>query len=331
MSLPPSISSHLRLPLMAAPMLHVSGPELVSAACRSGVIGSFPTPNARTAERLDHWLTKIEEDCANAEQPCAPVCANVIMRSRRDLLEADLEVLLKHRVPIVLASVGSPRSIIGPLHDVGSIVLADVASLRHAEKALEAGVDGLVLLSAGAGGHTGWANGMSFVRAVRSMWKGLLVLAGGISDGTALWAARVMGCDLGLMGTRFIATVESLASRDYKTMLVESGLDDVALTRGISGLDANFLRPSLLACGLDPEEMAKPVSPQRAKELFSAYSAELRGPKRWVDLWSAGHTVSAVDGVTSAAEVIDTIVEEYAAARRETAALLGEDAPPGPR
>lgn len=324
MRLPSSISSHLRLPLMAAPMLHVSGPELVSAACRSGVIGAFPTPNARTADQLDRWLTQIEDDCARAERPCAPVCANVIMRSSPELLEADLAVLLKHRVPLVLASVGSPKSIIAPLHDVGCTVLADVASLRHAEKALEAGVDGLVLLSAGAGGHTGWANGMSFVRAVRSLWDGPLVLAGGISDGAALWAARVLGCDLGMMGTRFIATEESMAVQDYKAMLVGSTLDDVALTRGISGLDANFLRPSLLACGLDPDEMAKPVSPERARELFSAYSSELRGPKRWVDLWSAGHTVSAVDAVRPAAEVIDRIAEEYRVARRETAALLAE-------
>src|SRR5690606_22424443 len=324
MRLPSAISSHLRLPLIAAPMLDVSGPELVSAACRSGVIGAFPTPNARAADQLDRWLTQIEDDCARAERPCAPVCANVIMRSSPDLLEADLAVLLKHRVPLVLASVGSPKSIIAPLHDVGCTVLADVASLRHAEKALEAGVDGLVLLSAGAGGHTGWANGMSFVRAVRSLWDGPLVLAGGISDGAALWAARVLGCDLGMMGTRFIATEESMAVQDYKAMLVGSTLDDVALTRGISGLDANFLRPSLLACGLDPDEMAKPVSPERARELFSAYSSELRGPKRWVDLWSAGHTVSAVDAVRPAAEVIDRIAEEYRVARRETAALLAE-------
>ncbi|MCD6671374.1 MAG: nitronate monooxygenase [Burkholderiaceae bacterium] len=325
MSLPVSIASRLRLPLMAAPMLHVSGPDLVSAACRAGIIGSFPTPNARTADQLDQWLMKIEDDCARSEGPCAPVCANIIMRSRSDLLQADLEVLVKHRVPMVLASVGSPESIIGPLHDVGCVVLADVASLRHAEKALEAGVDGLVLLSAGAGGHTGWANGISFVRAVRSMWAGLLVLAGGISDGAALWAARVMGCDVGLMGTRLIATGESMAVHDYKAMLVDSKLDDVALTRGVSGLDANFLRPSLLACGLDPEELAKPVSPERARELFSAYAAELRGPKRWVDLWSAGHTVSAVEDVLPVAELVDAIAGEYLAAQRETLALLDEE------
>jgi nitronate monooxygenase len=323
MTLPASISSRLRLPLMAAPMLRVSGPALVSAACRAGVVGSFPTVNARTAENLDAWLAEIEEDGARAEAPVAPVCPNIIMRSQPDLLAADLDVLVRRRVPMVLASVGSPAPIVARLHDVGCLVLADVASMRHAEKALEAGADGLVLLSAGAGGQTGWANGMSFVRAVRTIWDGPLVLAGGISDGAALWAARVMGCDLGLMGTRFIATRESLAADGYKAMLVDSGIDDIALTRGVSGLDANFLRPSIRACGLDPEELARPVTPERARELFSEYSAQMRGPRRWVDLWSAGHTVSAVDAVRPVAELVDEVAAEYAAAQRATLEIMG--------
>lgn len=328
MTLPTTISSRLRLPLMAAPMLHVSGPELVAAACVGGVIGSFPTPNTRSAERLDAWLTQIAEACARAEAPAAPVCPNIIMRSDPDQLAADLAVLVKHKVEMVLASVGSPQRVIGPLHDVGCLVLADVASIRHAEKALEAGADGLVLLSAGAGGQTGWANGMSFVRAIRAFYDGPLVLAGGISDGAALWAARVLGCDLGLMGTRFIATAESMAVDRYKSMLVESRIDDVALTRGISGLDANFLRPSIVACGLDPEALAQPVSPERARELFSAYSAQMRGPKRWVDLWSAGHTVSAVDAVHTTAELIDTIAAEYQQAQRRTVELIDDSRSP---
>jgi len=323
-TLPSSIASRLRLPLIAAPMLHVSGPELVSAACRAGVVGSFPTVNARTAENLDAWLARIEDDCARAERQTAPVCPNIIMRSQPDLLAADVDVLVRHRVPMVLASVGSPAPIVDRMHDVGCLVLADVASMRHAERALEAGVDGLVLLSAGAGGQTGWANGMSFVRAIRSIWQGPLVLAGGISDGAALWAARVMDCDLGLMGTRFIATAESLAPDDYKAMLIGSALDDVALTRGVSGLDANFLRPSIVACGLDPEELARPVTPERARELFGAYAAQLRGPRRWVDLWSAGHTVSAVDAVRPVEELVRRIEAEYRDAQQATRALLGQ-------
>jgi nitronate monooxygenase len=211
MTLPASITARLRLPLMVAPMLHVSGPELISRTCGHGVIGAFPTVNARSAEELDAWLTRIADDANRSDTPFAPVCPNIIMRSRPDLLASDLAVLVKHRVEMVLASVGSPKEIIGPLHDIGCMVFADVASIRHAEKALEAGVDGLVLLSAGAGGQTGWANGMALTRAVRAMYDGPLALAGGISDGAALWSAQVLGCDLGLMGTRFIATAESLA------------------------------------------------------------------------------------------------------------------------
>lgn len=325
MSLDPSIASRLRLPLIAAPMLRVSGPDLVSAACRSGVIGAFPTVNARTTEGLDAWLTRIEEECARVEGPTAPVCPNIIMRSDPAQLAEDLGVLIRHEVPMVIASVGSPERIIGPLHDVGCLVLADVASMEHVQKALDAGVDGLVLLSAGAGGNTGWVNGLAFVRAVREMYDGPLGLAGGISDGAALLAAQVLGCDFALMGTRFIATTESLASAEYQAMLVSSRIDDIALTRGISGLEANFLRPSLLANDLDPEELAKPLSAEQARERFGAYSANLRGPRRWLDLWSAGHTVSAVRQTHSVRNLVDSLAEEYRQARSRLQQVTAAD------
>ncbi len=305
MPLPDAIASRLRLPLIAAPMLRISGVDLTAAACIEGVIGSFPTVNAREPEQLDLWMTEIAERCARAERPTAPVCPNVLMRTDPAKLDADVEVLVKHKVEMVLASVGSPEKYVRKLHDVGCFVLADVGSMRHAERALESGVDGLVLLSAGAGGQTGWANGMSFVRAVRKMYDGPLVLAGGISDGHALLSAQVLGCDLGLMGTRFIATQEAMADPRYKAMLIDSGIDDIQLTRGISGIDANFLRPSIIACGLDPEIVSQPVSKEKSRELFSAYAGQMRGPKRWVDLWSAGHTVSAVERVCSVAELVD--------------------------
>jgi len=312
--LPDAIASRLRLPLIAAPMLRISGVDLTAAACIEGVIGSFPTVNAREPEQLDLWMTEIAERCARAERPTAPVCPNVLMRTDPAKLDADVEVLVKHKVEMVLASVGSPEKYVRKLHDVGCFVLADVGSMRHAERALESGVDGLVLLSAGAGGQTGWANGMSFVRAVRKMYDGPLVLAGGISDGHALLSAQVLGCDLGLMGTRFIATQEAMADPRYKAMLIDSGIDDIQLTRGISGIDANFLRPSIIACGLDPEIVSQPVSKEKSRELFSAYAGQMRGPKRWVDLWSAGHTVSAVERVCSVAELVDEIAQEYDAA-----------------
>ncbi len=329
MPLPASIASRLRLPLIAAPMLRISGVELTAAACVNGVIGSFPTVNAREPEQLDAWLTEIEQTSARAERPTAPVCPNVLMRTDPAKLDADVDVLVKHRVEMVLASVGSPEKYVKKLHDVGCFVLADVGSIRHAEKALASGVDGLVLLSAGAGGQTGWANGMSFVREVRAMYDGPLVLAGGISDGQALWASQVLGCDLGLMGTRFIATDEALADPRYKTMLVDSGIDDVQLTRGISGIDANFLRPSIIACGLDPEALAQPVSREQSRELFSAYAGQMRGPKRWVDLWSAGHTVGIVKSVGSTARLIGEIAAEYEQARADTLAMLGVAVPSG--
>jgi nitronate monooxygenase len=322
MTLPASIASRLRLPLIAAPMLRVSGPELVSAACRSGVIGGLPTLNARSSEELDEWLTRIAADCDAAQAPTAPVCANIIMRRRPEALAGDIAVLVKHKVEMVIVSVGSPGPVIERLHDVGSLVFADVASVRNVEKALEAGADGLVLLTAGAGGHTGWANGMAFARAVRAMYDGPLVLAGGISDGRALWAARVLGCDLGMAGTPFIATAESMAVDPYKRMLVDSRLDDVLLTQAFTGLYTNTLRPSIVAAGLDPDSLGAPVSPERARELFSEYSKEARGPKRWVDIWAAGHTVSGVDGVRSVSALVTKLESEYAAAQRATAELL---------
>ena len=216
------IAKRLRLPLIAAPMLSVSGPDLAIAACKAGVIGSFPLANARTIEGVDAWLTQIKSDLAraadeNADRPTAPFCPNLIIK--RAQMRDELQALVKHRVEMVITSVGSPAEAIKPLHDVGCIVFADVATLHHTERAIAAGVDGLILLTAGAGGQTGWLNPLAFVRSVRAMFDGPIVLAGGISDGHALWAAEVLGCDLAYMGTKFIATHESMARLgDGKTL-----------------------------------------------------------------------------------------------------------------
>ncbi|ARU05556.1 2-nitropropane dioxygenase [Comamonas serinivorans] len=320
MSLSPALAARLRLPLIAAPMLRVSGPDLVAAACASGVIGAFPTVNARGSAELDAWLTRIHARLAEVPGPVAPVCPNIIMR-RQTTLADDLAVLLHHRVEMVIASVGSPEAVIQPLHDIGCQVFADVASIRHAEKALAVGADGLVLLTAGAGGQTGWANPFAFVRAVRAMFDGPIVLSGGMSDGAALWAARALGCDLAMMGTRFIATPESMAGQPHKAMLVDSRLDDVMLTQAFTGLDANMLRPSIVAAGLDPRGLEGKVSPERARELFSAHGQEATGPKRWVDIWSAGHSVSGVTGVQPVAELVEQLAHEYQAARAQAHAL----------
>src|SRR5262245_9958018 len=259
MPLPAALQSRLRLPLIAAPMFLVSGPALVSAACRAGVIAAFPTANCRTLAELEAWLADMGEDLKRAADESgrapAPLCPNLIVHRSNPRVADDLGVVLRHRVEMVITSVGSPEPVMQPLKDVGCLVLADVASVRHAEKAVAAGVDGLVLLTAGAGGQTGWVNPFAFVRAVRTFWDGIVVMAGGMADGQAVAAAQTLGCDLAYMGTKFIATRESLAKDAYKRMLVQSQLDDVLLTRAFTGLQSNLLRPSVAAAGLDPDDL----------------------------------------------------------------------------
>jgi nitronate monooxygenase len=312
-------ADRLSLPLIAAPMLRVSGIELVSAACAHGVIGSFPTPNCRSVDELDAWLARLgreARDAADAGHPSAPWCPNLIMRRDPAQLRSDIDCILRHRTELVITSVGSPAAVVPQLHDGGCMVLADVASLHHAERAIAAGVDGLVLLTAGAGGQTGWANPFAFVRAVRSFFNGPLVLAGGLSDGVSLRAAITLGCDLGYMGTRFIATRESMASDGYKQMLVSSRLDDVHLTKAFTGLQANFLRPSIVASGLDPAALPENLSVEEARRQYGGGVGPHEGPRRWADVWSAGHSVSGVDGVPTTASLIAQLEGEYGAVQR---------------
>ena len=320
--IPERISKRLRLPVIAAPMLAVSGPDLVIAACKARVIGAFPVANARTIEKLDEWMTQIkraldESAGSNPNRAPAPFCPNLIIR-RPDLRE-HLACVVKHRVEMVITSVGSPEGVIGPLHDTGCLVFADVATVRHAEKAIAVGVDGLILLTAGAGGNTGWLNPLAFVRAVRGMFDGPIVLAGGISDGHALWASRVMGCDLAYMGTKFIATRESMASDAYREMLVKSEMDDIMLSTAFTGLQANMLRPSIVAAGLDPDNLPSNISIEEANTRHGSGAA---GPRRWRDIWSAGHSISGVKSIQSVAEMIAQTESEYASAMEETARIL---------
>ena len=340
----PDWSARLRLPLIAAPMFRVSGPDLVIAACQAGVIGTFPTVNARTIDGLDAWLTQIKAalkdtggpqrraapeqgqpprgtpgsgaaDQAKPGSVGAPFGVNLIMR--RDDLAAEIECLVKHRVEFVITSVGAPDAALGPLHAIGCTVFADVASVRHAQKAVAAGVDGLILLSAGAGGQTGWANGMAFARAVRQFYSGPLVMAGGVADGEALFAAQALGCDYGYMGTKFIATRESLAVDGYKQMLVASELDDVLLSRAFTGLETNTLIPSIQAAGLDPKALPTDMSAERAKALYGS-GAEIQ---RWKDIWSAGHSTSGVTAVHSVADLVAETEAEYRAAAKRSLTL----------
>jgi len=308
-------AERLRLPLIAAPMFRVSGIDLVLAACRAGVIGAFPTVNCRGVDELDQWLAQLSAELSPQD---APFCPNLIMR--RDNLREELACLLRHRVELVITSVGAPDPVVAPLHDIGCRVLADVASVRHAEKAIAAGVDGLVLLTAGAGGQTGWANGLAFVRAVRAFYDGPLVLAGGVSDGAALLAARVAGCDLGYMGTKFIATDESMAAAGHKQMLVDSRLDDVLLSSAFTGLQTNTLIPSIVAAGLDPKALPDDMSEERAAALYG--SGGESSIRRWRDIWSAGHSVSGVERLGSVADLVAQTAQEYRAAARAALAWL---------
>ena len=302
MSLPDAILQRLRLPLIAAPMFLVSGPDLVIAASRSGVIGSFPTANCRTLVELDNWLARITQETLET----APYAPNLIVHRSNERLQDDADLVAKHRAPLVIASVGSPSPILNKIHAYGGLVFADIASMRHAEKAITAGADGLILLSAGAGGQTGWANPFAFVRAVRQIYDGPIVLAGGVNDGIALRAARTLGCDLAYMGTRFIATHESMAVDRYKAMLVSAGLDDVMLTSAFTGLPTNKLRPSIKCAGLDPDDL-----PARGMINVSEDINPDKRPKRWRDIWSAGHSVAGVHDIPSVAKLIDRLADEY--------------------
>ncbi len=303
----------LALPLIAAPMFLVSGVELVVAACRNGVIGAFPTVNCRTPEQLDGWLveieTRLDKFSGETGKRAAPVCPNLIVHRSNARLASDLEVLLKHDPEIVITSVGSPAPVIAPLHERGAIVLADVASIRHAERAIAAGADGLVLLTAGAGGQTGWLNPFAFVRAVRGFFDGPIVLAGGIADGHALHAAEVLGCDLAYMGTKFIATSESLADARYKQMLVDSSADDILLTTAFTGLQTNMLTPSILAAGLDPRDLPARGSIDIGKDID--VGARESRPQRWREIWSAGHSTSGVASVLAVDELVARTLAEY--------------------
>jgi nitronate monooxygenase len=305
----------LSLPLIAAPMFLVSGVELVVAACRNGVIGAFPTVNCRTPEQLDGWLGEIESRLRRfadeTGKAAAPICPNLIVHRSNARLAQDLQVLLRHKPEIVITSVGSPAPVLAALHDAGSLVFADVASIRHAERAVEAGADGLVLLTAGAGGQTGWLNPFVFVRAVRAFFDGPVVLAGGIGDGHALRAATALGCDLAYMGTKFIATDESMADTRYKQMLVASSADDILLTTAFTGLQTNMLRPSIVAAGLDPEDLPQRGAIDIGKDID--IGARETRPERWKDIWSAGHSTSGVTGVLAVDDLVARTIAEFRA------------------
>jgi len=315
MSLPVSISQRLRIPVLAAPMFVVSGPELVIEQCKAGVIGSFPALNARPQEELDKWLTRIETELAqyardNPAKKVAPFAVNLIVNKANKRLEQDTEVVLAHKVPIVITSLSAPTAIVPRVHAYGGMVFHDVIKVRHAEKALEAGVDGLIAVCGGAGGHAGALNPFALVNELRRIHNGPLVLSGAITNGSAILAAEAMGCDLAYLGTRFIATKESLAVERYKQMIVDSNSGDIVYTPLFSGVHGSYLAGSIRNSGLDPKNLPAIESP-------GLYRNREDRPKTWKEIWGAGQGVGNIDDVPGVAELVDRLEKEYLEARRK--------------
>jgi len=303
-----ALRHQLSLPLICAPMFLVSGPELVIATCRNGVIGSFPAPNARPLEVLDEWMARVagELEAARRADPqarIAPWSINLVVHSSYDRLPAELELVRRHRPPIVITALGSPARVVDGVHAYGGLVFADVGSVAMARKAAQAGVDGLILVSSGAGGHTGSVSPFVFVEAVRQFFDGIVVLAGGLCTGAAIRAAEIAGADLADIGTLFIAARESLAADDYRQMVVEAGVDDLVLTKAFTGASAYYLRRSIERAGLDPDNLSGKTSMN-----WGQSDTQL---KAWKDIWSAGQSVAAVHRVESAGEIIARLRAEY--------------------
>jgi nitronate monooxygenase len=317
---PKELFADLRVPVVGAPMFLVSGPELVIEQCKAGIIGSFPALNARPQEQLDLWLTQIENALAehrrnNPSAKVAPYAVNLIVNAANKRLEQDFEICAKHKVPIIITSLQAPRDIAKRVHEYGGIVFHDVVRVRHAEKALEAGVDGIILVCGGAGGHAGRINPFALTNEVRRIFDGPLILAGAITNGAGVLAAQAMGCDAAYMGTRFIATRESLAVDAYKQMLVDSNAEDIVYTPFFSGVHGSYLKPSIRNAGLDPDNLPVPTGEDKLQ-----YRSRDERPKTWKEIWGAGQGVGNIDAVLPTGELVDRIVEEYGAAKRRLAA-----------
>ena len=309
MAVPTAFQGRFRVPVIAAPMFLVSGPELVIAACQAGVAGTFPSLNARPVAQLEAWLVQIttalaEHTARYPDQPAAPFGVNLIVHPSNTRLADDLALIERFRVPFVITSLGNPREVVERIHAYGGLVFADVIHAYHAKKAIEAGVDGIIAVCAGAGGHAGTQSPFALAREIREFWSGTLVLAGAISDGYGIRAAEVLGADFAYMGTRFIATQESMASPAYKAMVTQCTAADIVYTDAISGTNANFLWPSLEAAGFQREMLASSQGKGKLKGIGEE-------AKAWRDVWSAGHGVSVIHDVPTVAELVDRLAKEY--------------------
>jgi nitronate monooxygenase len=313
MALPPVFDT-LRLPVVGAPLFIISNPDLVIAQCKAGIVGSFPSLNARPAEVLDQWLDRIttelaEYDAAHPEAPSAPFAVNQIVHGSNDRLQHDLEMCVKYKVPIVITSLGAKEIVNETIHSYGGIVLHDVINNRFAKKAIEKGADGLIAVAAGAGGHAGTQSPFALVQEIREWFDGPLLLSGSMGCGDAILGAQAMGADLAYIGSAFIATEEANAEQAYKQAIVDNAASDIVYTNLFTGVHGNYLRPSIEAAGLDPDNL--PVSDPSAMNFGSGGNQD---KKAWKDIWGCGQGIGAIKAIGTAGELVSRLTVEYQAA-----------------
>ena len=309
MALDATLRAKLTLPAVCAPMMMVSGPALVREACKAGIMAGLPRHNARTREEFEVWLSSIRSDldafaAENPEAVVGPLAANIVVRGRLDELRADLSLCSKYGVEIVISALGDPTELTKVVHDAGGMVFHNVTSLRHAVTAIEAGVDGLTCIGGGGGGHSGTLNSLAFIPRVRELWAGTIIFAGGVSSGSAIRAAEVLGADLAYLGTRFIATQEAAAPEEYKALLVAGRSEDLLYTDRITGVPANWLKGSLRRVGLDPDALPVPIA-------VRSYDHLPTGIRPWRDIWSAGQGIDLIRDIPPVAELVRRLREEY--------------------
>lgn len=323
MALPPSLQNKLRLPVVGAPLFIVSNPDLVIAQCKAGVVGSFPALNARPADQLEVWLRRITEELdrhnqANPDRPAAPFAVNQIVHKSNNRLQHDLDVCVKYQVPIVITSLGAREDVNAAVHSYGGTTLHDIINNRFAKKAVEKGADGLIAVAAGAGGHAGTLSPFALIQEIREWFQGPLLLSGAIANGAAVLAAQAMGADLAYIGSAFIATEEANAHARYKQCIVDSAAEDIVYSNLFTGVHGNYLRPSIINAGLNPDQL-----PESDPGQMNFGSGGNTDAKAWKDIWGCGQGIGAVKNVGSVAEFVARLDREYRAARQ---GLLGKPA-----
>ena len=316
MSLPPVLRDRLRLPVVASPLFIISNPDLVIAQCKAGVVGSFPALNARPAEELGKWLQRINEELdrhnqANPDRPAAPYAVNQIVHKSNNRLDHDIEQCVKYKVPIVITSLGARTDLNDAIHSYGGITLHDIINNKFAKKAIEKGADGLIAVAAGAGGHAGTTSPFALIQEIREWFDGPLLLSGSIASGNSILAALAMGADLAYIGSAFIATQEANADERYKQCIVDCGADDIVYSSLFTGVHGNYLRPSIIAAGMDPDKL--PESDPSKMDFGSGGNTDA---KAWKNIWGCGQGIGAVKSIAPVAELVDRLDREYAAARQ---------------